>query len=107
MRNVAPSRALVRRSYRLLQTAVVVVAIGIFLGMVGLALLVVPLIGPGSSARPAYDFIVSALLVLGVLVGLSGLGMAVRAVTWKVENNLAKQTGDVLTEHLDKRYIFR
>jgi hypothetical protein len=106
MRNVAPSRALVRRSYRLLEIAVVVVAIGIFLGMVGLALLVVPLIGPGSSARSTYDLLVSILLILGVGTGLTGLGMAFRAVTWKIENDLAKQIGNLLAQHLDERYIF-
>jgi hypothetical protein len=45
MRNVAPSRALVRRSYRLLEIAFVAVTAGIFLTMMGLALIAIPLIG--------------------------------------------------------------
>lgn len=106
MRNLAPSRALVRRSRRLLEIAFVVVAMGIFLAIVGLALYVVPLTASSGTAFEIFNAGRGVLFVGGVLMGLSGIAMAIRAVTWKVENDLARTTGDILARHLDEHFTF-
>jgi hypothetical protein len=106
MRNVAPSRALVRRSRRLLEVAFIVVAVGIFLAIVGLALYAVPFMAARGTVFQLFDLGRGVLFVGGVVLGLTGLGLAVRAVTWKVENDLAKVTGEVLSPNLDERFIF-
>ena len=106
MRNVAPSRALVRRSYRLLEIAFVAVTAGIFLTMMGLALIAIPLIGKDSDARAIYDLATELLFLSGVAMGITGVALVIRAVTWKTENDLAKMTGDMLAQYLDDRYTF-
>lgn len=104
MRNVAPYRALVRRSRQLLAITFLVIAVAIFMAILGLALYQIPLV---SESHNAYDFFNlgrGILFVGGVILGLIGIGMAIRAVTWKVDNDVAKLIGDVLAENLDKRY---
>jgi hypothetical protein len=99
MRNIVPSRALVRRSHRLLELAFVVVTAGIFLAVVGIALYVVPLTASGLFQTGR-----ALLFFGGIGLGITGVAMAVRAVTWKVENDLARMTGEALSQHLDRRF---
>jgi hypothetical protein len=103
MQNVVPSGALVRRSRQLLLVAFIVVSVGIFLAVVGLAMIVFPLAPLANQTVPA---IARLVFVLGVIAGLVGLGLAVRAVTWRTENDLAKITGNYLSQHLDQRFTF-
>lgn len=101
MRNVAPSMALVRRSRQLLQVAFLIVSIAIFTAVVGLAMFVLPL---APVANTSFRTISGIVFVIGVILGVSGLLMALRAVTWRTDNDLAKMTGDFLAAHLDERY---
>lgn len=106
LRNVAPAQALARRARRLIQLAFVTVSAGIFFAIVGLALYVVPLTANSSSAFALFDAGRALFFYGGALMGLVGVGMAVRAVTWRRENEPARQTGRALAAHLDSRYIF-
>ena len=106
MHNVAPSVALVRRSRRLLQLAFVVVSGGAFLASVGLALFVVTLAVPSNPGYGLYITIRNLLLIGGILVVLVGVGLAIRALTWKTDSDLAQITGEFLRQHFDQRYTF-
>src|SRR5690242_10732057 len=106
MRNVAPSRALVRRSRQLLQIAILVGAIGVFIAAVSFGLSVVPLTAPTSPSYSAYKFLIDAIFAIGIIVFLVALVMAIRAVTWKTDNDLAMTTGKFLEGYLDNRYTF-
>lgn len=106
MRNVAPSRAIVRRSRRLFEAAFVLVSAGIFLAIAGLAFYVVPLTSSSSTSYTVFNVGRGALFVGGVVAGFSGLGLALRAVTQRTENDLALMTGNRLALHLDDRYTF-
>ncbi len=103
MHNVAPSHALVRRSRQLLLFAFLTVAAGVFIAVIGIALFILPLAPLANQTIPAIRNIV---FVIGALLGLAGLAMAVRAVTWRTENDLALITGRSLEPHLDHRYTF-
>jgi hypothetical protein len=104
MRNVAPSYALVRRSRQLLLLAFLTVSVGIFIAVIGLALFVLPL-APLSN-QGFLSTIQNLVFLFGVFVGIIGLGMAVRAMTWKTDNDLAMITGSHLSQFLDDRYTF-
>ncbi|NWG17093.1 MAG: NERD domain-containing protein [Chloroflexi bacterium] len=106
MENVAPARALARRSYQLLQLGFVVAAIGIFLSLIALLGFAIPPIPPGHAQFGLYDFGRKALLIVGMAVGILGLALAIRAVTRRRENDLALITGDFLSSSLDERFSF-
>lgn len=106
MQNVAPSRALMRRSRTLLQIAFVVICAGIFLGTIGIALFVVPLTSTSSSSFGLYDTARNLFFLIGLFLIFVALAMAVRALTWKVENDQALVTGRVLAQSLDESYTF-
>ncbi len=96
MRNVAPSQTLVRRARRVLEMAFLAVSTGVFFAILGLALYAVD---SGSGVR-------GLLFWGGVVLGLIGLGLAVRAVTWRTENDLALTAGQRLSANLDDRYTW-
>ncbi len=106
MRHIVSSRAIVRRSRRLLEMAFVLVAAGIFLTVIGLALYVVPLTSDSSVSYTIYDMGRVLLFVGGIGLSLIGVALALRAVTRRTENDLALITGDTLAVHLDDRYAF-
>jgi hypothetical protein len=106
LRNVAPAKALARRARRLIQLAFVTVSAGIFFAIVGLALYVVPLTAQTGSAFALFDAGRALFFYGGVLIALVGVGLAVRAVTWRREIEPARQTGRALVPHLDSRYMF-
>jgi hypothetical protein len=103
MRNVAPSHALVRRSRQLLQLAFLVVAMGTFLAVVGLSLFILPL---APKANQSYNTLSGIVFFFGIVIGLVGLAMGIRAITWRTDNDLALATGKFLEQHLDDRYTF-
>jgi len=103
MRNVAPSLALARWARQLLQLSFFVVAAGAFLTAVGLALYIIPII---QETNPVFSFFRGALFLLGLAVVLVGIGLAVRAVTKRIDNDLAVVTGEYLGQYLDDRYTF-
>ncbi|MBZ0292709.1 MAG: NERD domain-containing protein [Anaerolineae bacterium] len=104
MENVAPSGALARRSRQLLQLAFVVVAGGVFIAVVGLALYVVQLAVPDNSIYPFYNFLRGMLLFGGVIVAVVGVIIAARAYFTRVDNDLARQVGIYLERYFDNRY---
>ncbi len=108
MHNVAPSRALARRSRQLLQFAFLIVSGGIFLAAVGLVLYVVPLAVPGNSAFPFYNFMRGALLIAGAAAAVAGVATAAAALLIRPDNDLARLTGEHLSRErdLDARYWF-
>ena len=106
MHNVVPSRALARRSRGLLEIGFVATAAGMFLAVVGFALYIVPLTSKTSSLYTAFNLGRGATLLGGMALAVAGVLMIVRALTWRTENDLARQTGALLAEHLDEQYTF-
>ncbi|GIL08964.1 MAG: hypothetical protein BroJett033_4750 [Chloroflexota bacterium] len=108
MHNVAPSRALTRRSRQLLQLAFVVVSGGIFLAAVGLVLYVVPLAVPGNPIFSLYNFVRVTLLLAGGVAAVVGLVIAANALLIRPDNDLARITGEHLAHQqaLDARCWF-
>jgi hypothetical protein len=104
MRNIAPSRALSRRSNQLLTIAFVVAGIGVFIAVIGVALFVVPFAAPSNPSYGTYLFVRGLVLVLGIIVVLVAVGLAIRALTWKKDNDLALVTGRYLEQYLNDRY---
>lgn len=102
MKNVVPQRALQRRAYQLLQFALLSISAGVFLAAIAVAMYVVP----SGDTSGAFDLLRGFLLVVGVLGGLAGLGLAVRAVTIKPDNDLAKLVGEVLRPMLGEEYRY-
>ena len=106
MKNIAPTRALTRRSRAMLQLAAVLIAGGIFISTVGLALFVVPLTSDADSNFQLYDIVRNLLFIAGVVLGIIGLGFILRALTLKTENNLARRTGDFLSQYIGDDYTY-
>jgi hypothetical protein len=106
MRNIAPSRVLSRRSNQLLTLAFVVAAVGIFVGAVGVFLYIVPLATPSNPQYGLYAFVRLTVLILAGVFFLIAIALAVRALTWKKDNDLAIVTGRFLEQYLDDGYTF-
>jgi len=103
MQNIAPSRALTRRSQQLMTLALVVFAAGVFVTALGILIRLIPL-APIGSALDLQRAIGTIILMIGIMLLIGALIMLVRARTWKVDNDLAKITGDVLARSLDNSY---
>jgi hypothetical protein len=106
MHNVAPSRSLARQSRHLLTIAFVVAAIGVFIGVAGLALFVIQLVSPQSQYYSLFTFMRSLIILIGIVIFVIGVGVGVRAVTLKKDNDDAMVTGRFLARYLDERYHF-
>lgn len=106
MHNIAPSRALERRSRDLLKVALLFVLGGGFVGILGLSLFIVNLVVPSNPGYQDYVTVRSLMLFGGMILGLVGLGLALRSLTWKTDNPLADSTGKALSTYLDARYTF-
>ena len=106
MHNVVSARALARRSRQLLTLALVVGSIGAFIIAIGVLLYVIPLVADGAEGFGLYNLTRIGLLGIGILIFLLGIGLAVRAVTWRTDNDLAQLTARVLETQLDARYTF-
>lgn len=104
MRNVAPTRSLVRRANQLKTLAFVILAIGIFVTVVGVALNIVKLVSVTSPSYSVYGLIVNIIIVIGVGLVITAVIMFIRAFTWKTDNDLAKMTAAVLAPHLGDEY---
>jgi hypothetical protein len=104
MRNVAPSRSLVRRANQVKTLALLFGAIGVFLGAAGIFLAVIPFDTPTSPTWGTYVFVYSAALGIGALLVIIALALAIRAFTWKTDNDLAMITARYLAQYLDDRF---
>ncbi|MDX2141133.1 MAG: nuclease-related domain-containing protein [Chloroflexota bacterium] len=106
MHNVVPSRALARRSRQLLALALLVGALGAFVIAIGILLLMIPLVAEGSTSFGVYNLFRTGLLLLGGLLFLVAIGLAVRAATWRTDNEEAQVVARTLAPQLDARYHF-
>lgn len=106
MRNVAPSRVLSRRSNQLLSIGFVVGAVGIFVSAIGILLYVVQFAAPSNPQYGTYVLLRGIVLIVGILITIIALALALRAITWKKDNDLAIVTGRFLEPYLDDRYTF-
>jgi hypothetical protein len=104
MRNVAPSRALVRRANDLKSLAFVVATLGVFIIAVGVLLTAIPFAAPTSPNYGTYQTVLTLVWILGIVFLLVALGMVIRAFTWRTDNDLAMITGRVLEPQLDDRF---
>jgi hypothetical protein len=103
MHNLVPTRALARRSRTLLTIALVIGALGAFFAAIGFVLFAIPLVSEGDVL---YGLARGTLVIFGGLLFLVALGLAVRAVTWRTDNDLAVQVGALLAANLDDRFTF-
>ena len=106
MQNVAPTRRLNRRSRDFLVAAAVVFLIGAAMAVGGISLHVVSLVVPFNRGFAAYDLTRKAMLSGGFAISFVSMLMALRAVTWKTDNALAWELGELLAQALDRRYVF-
>lgn len=107
MLNTAPSRSLTRRSRNLLAVGFIVLSAGIFAFTIGAFFYLVPtFFGPGTSGEQIQNALGLILLVTGGGGALGGGGLIVRALTRRLENDLAYITGEHLKAYLDERYKF-
>jgi hypothetical protein len=106
MRNVAPSRSLVRRANQFKSLAFLVGAVGAFLTAVGVLMNVVPLVGANDPSFSLYNFIRGLATIAGILLLIAAAGILIRAFTWRTDNDLAQMTAQALGRELDDRYTF-
>src|SRR5215213_10541108 len=104
MRNEAPSRSLVRRANQVKTLALLVGAVAIFVGAVGILLAAIPLDNPASSTYPGYVLLYNLALLLGAALLVVAVALAIRAFTWKTDNDLAMITARFLAQYLDDRF---
>ncbi len=104
MHNVAPTRALTRRSQQLLTLALVLGAVGVFLTVLGVLLQVIEFVVPTNAGYGLYNAARTMLLIVGILLLVSVVVMVIRAYTWKTDNDLAQITGSFLARQLDDRF---
>jgi hypothetical protein len=108
MENIAPVRALNRRSTQLLQLGFIVLAVGVLLTVVGALLTTILLIPRIHPLFWLYDLVGNGLWVVGVITIVIALIIGIRALTRRKENDLALMTGDVLNQsnYFDGHYSF-
>ena len=108
MENIAPVRALNRRSTQLLQMAFIVLALGVLLTVIGALLTTILLIPRIHPLFWLYDLAGNGLLIIGIVVVIVAIIIGIRALTRRKENDLALMTGDVLNQsnYFDGRYSF-
>ena len=106
MQNVAPTHRLNRRSRDFLIAAAVVFLIGAALAVAGISLHVFSLVVPSNRGFAVYDLTRKSLMSLGAGVAFISMLMALRAVSWKTDNALAWQLGELLAQELDRQFVF-
>lgn len=104
MRNVAPSRSLVRRANQAKTLAFVLGAAGVFALALGLFFSAVPLVTDANPGYGTYVFVRGLALFLGVILLILAVVLAIRAFTWKTDNDLALHMGNLLSNQLSDDY---
>jgi hypothetical protein len=105
MRNEAPSRSLVRRANQVKTLALLVGAVGVFITALGVLGAALPLV---YSTDPNYGIYVLAYnlgLIIGAGLLILAVALAIRAFTWKTDNDLAMISGRFLAQVLDNRFV--
>jgi hypothetical protein len=108
MENIAPVRALNRRSTQLLQMSFIVLAVGVLLTVIGALLKTILLIPRVHPLFWLYELTGNGLFIGGIVVIIIAIIIVIRALTRRKENDLALMTGDVLNQsnYFDGRYSF-
>ena len=106
MQNVSPTRNLSRRSRDFLIAAALVFLLGATLAIIGLTLHIINVVVSSNPGFEVYDLTRKAVLSGGIGLIFVSLLMALRAVTWKTDNLLAKAVGVELAQYLDKQYVY-
>ncbi len=108
MRNMVPARALVRRSRNLALLAVFLIVLGIVAIIISSFMATVPLVVNDNPNYGFYQFAITAFMWLGGGLILLSLILFIRAFTWKRDNPIAEQVGEILENelNLDDRYAF-
>lgn len=101
MQSIAPSKSLARRARQYFQIAFVIIAAGGFLIALAVTLSIIRFAGLNDSL---YNLGITVMFVIGVIILVIGLGIVIRALTWKTDNDLAKYTGQFLQTYFDERY---
>ncbi len=106
MRNEAPSRSLVRRANQVKTLALLLAAVGVFVTALGILGAALPLVGIADPSYGVYVFAHDLALVVGFGLLIVAVALAIRAFTWKTDNDLAMITGRFLadTQVLDDRF---
>src|SRR5579871_91203 len=104
MRNEAPSRSLVRRANQVKTLALLVGAVGVFVTAVGILGAALPLVYTTDPSYGAYVFGYNLALVVGIGLLIVAVALAIRAFTWKTDNDLAMITGRFLAQYFDDRF---
>lgn len=106
MQSIAPTRRLSRRSRDLLVAAAVVFLVGALVMIAGIALHIFNLVVPFNPGSQIYDLTRKGVLSLGAGIVLASFLMALRAITWKTDNALARELGALLVQHLDRQFVY-
>ena len=106
MQSVAPTRRLSRRSRDLLIAAAVVFLVGALVSIAGIALHIFNLVVPFNPGSQTYDLTRKAILSIGIGIIFSSFLMALRAITWKTDNALARELGSLLDANLDRQFVY-
>lgn len=104
MRNVAPSNSLVRRANQVKTLALLIGAVGVFVTAIGVLMTVIPLVSVTTPEYSTYSFVGNLALVTGIALLVIAVALAIRAFTWKTDNDLAMITGKFLAQYLDDRF---
>jgi Nuclease-related domain len=104
MRNLAPTRALARRTRQLIALALVIGAIGAFIVAISIVMYIIPIVGTSSPDFGVYNFVRGAVLAFGSLLLVICVALIIRALTWRTDNDLAVQLGEAMTAQFDKRF---
>ena len=101
MHSISPARAMERRARQWAISGLVVVLVGLVLGALGMASIVIPL------ARAGWYSLLQGLLLIMALGGVViGVAMAIRGLTFPKDNHAARIMTDLLARGLDDRYTF-
>lgn len=106
MQNIVPARSLTRRSRNLAFGAVIVIVLGSLLMTLSVFMQTVRLVIETNPNYPFYAFAITATLWLGGWLIVIGIGMGIRAVTWRRDNVLAQQIAESLDDFLGKQYVY-
>jgi len=95
MQNLNPTRILARRGRDIMLIGALVLLGGLVAGAVTLLLVLV-----------ASSVIVTIFTVLTAILVIVGLGLIIRGLTYRKDNEIAREVGEALARDLDGRYTF-
>ncbi len=106
MQSVAPTQRLNRRSRDLLLAAALVFLMGAALAVAGIGLHIFSLVTPSNRGFFVYDLTRKAFISVGFGITFVSMLMALRAVSWKTDNALARGVAEQLARQLDHQFVF-